>query len=89
MAMDYTNKIVTVTEGKNNFLKIVDEITQLKDVVIFSKNGLPVTIMHSIDDFEAMRETMEILGNSSVMKSLRKSAKQRKAGQLLDIKNVF
>ena len=89
MIMDYTNKIMTVTDGKRNFLKIVDEMTQLKDVVVFSKNGLPATVMLAIDDFEAMKETMEILGNPSIMRVLRKAKKDGKSRKLYTDKDVW
>lgn len=87
--MNPITKSLTVTQAKRKLLEIVDQIEKMKDMVTLTRNGIPTTVMMSLDDYESMVETLEILSDSRVMASLKKSEQQRKKGKLLTDEEVW
>ena len=87
--MNSITKSLTVTQAKKHLLEIVDQIEKMKDMVTITKNGIPTTVMMSLDDYEAMLETLEILADETIMASLKKSEKQLKKGKLLTDEEVW
>lgn len=87
--MNPITKSLTVTQAKKKLLEIVDQIDKMKDLVTLTRNGIPTTVMMSLDDYEALIETLEILADPHIMEALKKSEKQRKKGLLLTDEEVW
>jgi len=87
--MNFPSKTYTVSEAKKRLLKLVEDIDRLREKILITKNGIPTTIMMSIDDYDALIETMEILADPGVMRSLRKSKQQVEKGRLIDDAKVW
>jgi prevent-host-death family protein len=54
-------KYFSIAEFRANISKIIDSSTESHERVVITRNGEPAAIMLSIDDYESMTETMEIL----------------------------
>lgn len=87
--MDPISKKLTVTEAKAKFLELIGDIQNCHETVTITRNGHPAAIIMNPDDFEALIETLEILSDAKVMASLKKSAKQIRAGKLLSDDEVW
>lgn len=87
--MDRLSTTITVTEAKRRFLELVDDIEHMRNCVTITKNGIPTTVMLSLDDYESLLETLEILANPKIMASLKKSRSQIKKRNLLDDSEVW
>lgn len=87
--MDRLSTTITVTEAKRRFLELVDDIEHMRNCVTITKNGIPTTVMLSLDDYESLLETLEILANPKIMASLKKSRAQIKKRNLLDDSEVW
>lgn len=87
--MDIRTKSFTVTQAKKHLLQLVEDIEATHDRITFIKNGIPVSILLSLDDYEALIETLEILSNPKIMKSLAKSKKQVSQKKLLSDNQVW
>lgn len=87
--MELISQTLTVTEAKKRFLELVEGIEKMRGMVTLTRNGIPTTIMMSLEDYEALLETLEILANPHIMKSLEKSRRQRKRGKLLTDAEVW
>lgn len=87
-----TTKIDTyipVTKAKNDILNIVRDIDTYDHVVAITKNGLPHAVMMSIEHYDTLQETMDILADSDAMKQLRSSLKELKNGEnLIDLETL-
>ena len=59
--------------------KVIEDIDSKMDRFIITKRGRPVALMMSIDDYESLLETIDILSSKALMKRV-KTAKS-------DIKN--
>jgi antitoxin YefM len=84
-----SSKTYTVTEAKKHFLDLVEHIGETNDSITITRNGIPTTVMISLDDYESLQETLEILADPKIIKALQTSQKQKKRGQLVDDEDVW
>lgn len=87
--MSSYSKTLTVTAAKASFLELVAGIESTQETIAITRKGIPTMVMMSIEDYEGLLETLEIMGDPAIMKSLKKSARQIKQGKLLDTDEVW
>ncbi len=80
---------IPVTKAKSAFLDIIRKIEGSDDAIAITKNGVPEAVLLSMNKFESLMETLEILADEKTMKSIRKSAKEARSGKWLDFDEVF
>ena len=51
--------------------RVIDQIDRKLDRFVVTKRGKPVAVMLSIDDYEALMETLDILADPAAMRGLR------------------
>ncbi len=77
-------KTLSLTDTRNRLLKIVEQMEQEPSTVVaVSKRGKPVMALLSMEVYEGLLETLEILGDAKAMASIRKSIRQLKAGKTI------
>ena len=80
---------IPVTRAKSSFLDIIRKIEDSDDAIAITKNGVPEAILLSMNKFEGLMETLEILSDEKAMKSIRKSIKEARKGKWLNFDEVF
>ena len=83
------SKTITITQAKRTLLDLVEEIETTGETVMITKNGLPTTIMLNLGDYESLMETLEILANKDIMKSLKKSEKDIQENRIYSEEEVW
>lgn len=71
---------ITLKELRPNLPKVVEDMDTKLDRFIITKHGKPVAVMMSIDDYEGLLETLEIMSDSELIKSIKKSEKELAKG---------
>ncbi len=87
--MDSPFKSLTITEAKKHFLELVNDIETMHERVTLTKNGIPTTVMMSLEDYESLIETLEILSDPQIMKALQKSKREKAQNKLLGDDEVW
>ena len=80
---------ISVTKAKSKLLDIIRKIESSDDTVAITKNGVPEAVLLSMNKFEGLVETLEILSDEKAMKSIRKSIKEARYRKWLDFDEVF
>jgi antitoxin YefM len=80
---------IPVTRAKSSFLEIIRKIEGSDDAIAITKNGVPEAILLSMNKFEGLMETLEILSDKKAMTSIRKSIEEARKGKWLDYDEVF
>ena len=80
---------IPITRAKSKLLDIIRKIENSDDTVAITKNGVPEAVLLSMNKFEGLVETLEILSDEKTMKSIRKSIKEAREGKWLDFDEVF
>ena len=80
---------IPVTKAKSTFLDIIRKIEGSADAIAITKNGVPEAVLLSLNKFEGLMETMEILADEKAMKSIRKAIKEARNQKWHDFDEVF
>ncbi|RJP35993.1 MAG: type II toxin-antitoxin system Phd/YefM family antitoxin [Desulfobacteraceae bacterium] len=64
---------VPVTKAKALFLDMIRMIDDQENTIAITKNGVPRAILMSMEQYEGMRETMMVLGDTEMMRQIRDS----------------
>ncbi len=65
------NKVISMKELMPGLPKVVDEIDTKMKRYIVSKHGKPVVIMLNVEDFNSLQETINVLADTDLMKSIK------------------
>ena len=87
--MQQVNAYIPVTEAKNRLLDLVRGMARKDDVVAITRDGVPAAILLSVNRFQELMETIEVLSDSRTMTSLRRSLSQAARGKWRDAESVF
>ncbi len=62
--------VLPLSEVKARLSEVVDEIVTTHDRVTVTRNGRPVAVLLSVDDLEAVEETVAILSDPAAMSGI-------------------
>jgi len=74
---------MTITTARQGFLDLPEKVQD--EPLFVTKHGRPVMTLISVDQFEGMLETIEILSDQVFAKRLQKSIEQAKAGKTVSL----
>ena len=81
---------IPVTKAKTRLLDVIRTINDSEDTIAITKNGIPKAVIMSMERYEAMRETMAILGDKAMMKQIRRSGNEVKGNrELVDLEDFL
>ena len=80
---------IPISKAKSELLDIIRRLESVDDAVAVTKNGVPAAVILSMDKYEGLLETLDILSDEKVMKSLRISMRQARQGKWLKYGEVF
>ena len=74
--------------ARTNFYQILEEVGSNLRRFVITHRGKTRAIVMSADEVEGWEETMEILSDKKLIKSLNQAEKDRKAGRLYSLEDV-
>lgn len=87
-----TRIVVMITESlatvKARLSAFVEDVFRTHERVVITRNGEPVAVLIAPDDLESMEETIEILSDVELMKSLRRARRDVAAGRTYGLDEV-
>jgi antitoxin YefM len=80
---------IPISKAKSDLLDIIRKLESVEDAVAVTKNGVPAAVILSVERYEGLLETLDILSDDKTMKSLRMSMRQARQGKWLTYAEVF
>ena len=81
---------IPVTKAKTKLLNMIRNFDNREDTIAITKNGVPKAVIMSMDQYQSICETMEILTNKDTMLQIMSSIKDIQANKtLLDLEDVI
>lgn len=74
-------KTLPITEARQKLPQLVSRAKKVMDEYIITVKGRPAAMLMSIDQYEAWKETKEILADRKLMKDIRQGEKEIKEGK--------
>ncbi len=75
-------RVLSLSEVKAKLSEVVDEIDTTHERVTVTRNGRPVVVLVSIDDIEAIEETVAILSDPAAVRQIEQGRAAIAAGDL-------
>lgn len=83
-------RTLPISEVKTRLPELVKGVAERDDEIVITRKGRPAAIIVSLDEYEGLRETLEILSDPEAMAQIRRSeAYFRRGGKGLTIDEVF
>jgi len=87
--MKEVDRFIPITKAKNRLLDLIRDFQAKDDIIAITKNGVPAAVLLSVERFEGLLETIDILSDEKAMASLRRSIRQAQAGRWVSHEKVF
>ena len=81
-------KSVTLKALRPKLPQIIDEIDSKMDRFIITRRGKPVALMMSVDDYESILETIDILSDKRLVKRIKKAEEDVKKGNVRALSEI-
>lgn len=78
-------RTLSIAEARNKLMQLPDEFAEDVEAgaVAVTRHGKPVLAIMPYDLFEAIKETLEIMGDPELMKVLRQSVREASQGETI------
>jgi prevent-host-death family protein len=73
---------ISVKQARADFEKLTEEMRRSKDRLLIEKDGFPIAVLLSIDDFEDLMETVGELSDSEYSASIREARAEYRRGEV-------
>lgn len=83
------DRILPITEVKRQLLDLVKRLQELGGNMAITKNGVPAAVLMSMEEYEGLMETLDIMANPTTMEALARSRRQMEAGELIPAAEVW
>ena len=74
-------KTLPVSEVKMKLSSLVDSVNETDEEIVITKNGKPVAVLVSPEEFESWQETKMVKTDPDLMKEIRKGLRSLKRGK--------
>jgi antitoxin YefM len=81
-------KVVPLTEARASLSELLDSVEREHEQVVITRNGKPVALLVSPDEWESMEETIEVLSDPELMAALEESERDVQAGRVYTLEDV-
>ena len=81
-------KVVPLTEARASLSDLLDAVEREHEQVIITRNGRPVALLVSPDEWESMEETIDVLSDPELMAVLEESERDVQAGRVYEWEDV-
>ena len=81
-------KNITLKDLRPKLPKVINEIDSKMTRFVVTKRGKPAALMMSIEDYESLLETLDILSNSGLSKKIKAAEEDVKKGKIQSLDEI-
>ena len=82
-------RVLSLSEAKARLSQLVADVEKSEEELVITRNGRPVAVLISADEFASWQETREIRRNPGLMREIRRGLNQLEKGQRFTFEEVF
>ena len=80
---------VTLSNAKTNLARLLAEVDRLGERVVITRSGRPAGVLISVDEYEGLMETLEILADPEMAAAVRRGLEEAERGDTLDHEELW
>jgi prevent-host-death family protein len=84
-------KTLPLAEAKAKLSRLVDRVEKTDEEILITRNGRPVAVLVSPDEYDSWKETRAIKSNPALMREIRRGLRDLKKGRgrLYTVEQLF
>ena len=83
-------KVIPLSEVKMKLSQLLEEVSSLDEEITITRNGKPVAIIVSPDEFDSWKETLAIRADAELMAEIRRGLENiKKKRKLYTVEELF
>ena len=79
---------IPIRDARKMFTNLPEQLAELRETWAVTRHGTPVMAVMSWELYEAIEETLEIMGDPELMAALRESIQEAEEGKLIPLADV-
>jgi len=83
-----TKTTLPISEARKKIFQIAKEVQKPSNYYTLTEKGRPKAVIMSVEEFESIMETMEILSDPELMKKIEKAEAEYKKGEYIKWEDV-
>ena len=80
---------ITLSDAKARLAKLLAEVEELGDRFVITRSGKPAGVLLSVDEYEGLLETLEILSDPELSAAVKEGLRDAEEGRLLSDEEVW
>lgn len=80
---------VALSEAKTHLARLLADVERLGEGVTITRSGRPAAVLLSIEEYEGLLETLDILADSNLMASIRRGLRDAEKGRVVSDDEVW
>jgi prevent-host-death family protein len=80
---------VPLSEAKTHLARLLAEVEKLGEGVTITRSGRPAGVLLSIEEYEGLLETLDILADEKLMASVRRGLRDAEKGRVVSDDEVW
>ena len=85
----FVDEYIPVSTAKSHLLDVLRRIEEQHSKVVITKNGVPKAVLLPYQDFEGLRETIDILADPAMVEGIREGLNDVTAGRVVSLEEAF
>lgn len=83
------SKHIPVGRAQKRLPELIRELEEYQQSIVLTRGGTPAAVLLSVEIFQGLLETIEILAKPKTLRSLRRSLKQAERGEWITRREIF
>jgi prevent-host-death family protein len=84
------SKILPISAVKARLPELVTGVADREEEIVVTRNGKPTAVLVNYDEYERLKETLDVLSDADLMKQIRRSQRSLARGEKgLSFEEVF
>ncbi len=78
-----------LSEAKTHLARLLARVEEMGEQVVITRSGRAAGVLLSVEEYEGLLETLEILADAALMKKVRRGLADAEAGRLVGADEVW
>jgi len=80
---------IPLSRAKTHLAKLLAQVEEVGEEVVITRSGRPAAVLLSVSEYEGLLETLEILADQELARSIHRGLAEAAAGDLLSHEGVW
>jgi antitoxin YefM len=80
---------VTLSDAKTHLARLLSEVVEMGEQVIITRSGRPAGVLVSVDEYDGLLETLEILADDAMADAVRRGLDEAERGDVVSHEEVW